>query len=172
MSISIISRLNLSLIGACALLANAPAIAQTAAPQKAAASAVGSTAANTVVNSVANAVINKAAVLSVPEAYERAQQSGVILVDVREPQEWTGGVASNAKGEVLAKLLPMSKLGERVQEIPNDPNQAIILICRTQNRSAEVAKQLIAKGYTNVSYVNGGMKEWGERRLPTVAPPK
>jgi rhodanese-related sulfurtransferase len=160
MSISIISRLNLSLISCCALLANAPVIAQTAAPQKAAASAI------------TNSVVKNAAVLSVPEAYERAQQSGVILVDVREPQEWTGGVASNAKGEVLAKLLPMSKLNERVQEIPNDPNQAILLICRTQNRSAEVAKQLIAKGYTNVSYVNGGMKEWGERQLPTAAPPK
>jgi rhodanese-related sulfurtransferase len=160
MSISIISRLSLSLISCCALLVSAPAIAQTTAPQKAAASAV------------TNAVATKAAVLSVPEAYERAQQSGVILVDVREPQEWTGGVASNAKGKVLAKLLPMSKLSERVQEILNDPNQAIILICRTQNRSAEVAKQLIAKGYTNVSYVNGGMKEWGERQLPTAAPPK
>jgi rhodanese-related sulfurtransferase len=168
MSISIISRLSLSLISCCALLVSAPAIAQTAAPQKAAASAV----ANASVNSVINSVVKNAAALSVPEAYARAQQSGVILVDVREPQEWTGGVASNAKGEVLAKLLPMSKLNERMQEIPNDPNQAILLICRTQNRSAEVAKQLIAKGYTNVSYVNGGMKEWGERQLPTAAPPK
>jgi rhodanese-related sulfurtransferase len=169
MSISVISRFSLSLMSCCALLASAPAFAQTATPQKATATA-GGIASTT--SAVGNTVTRKAAVLSVPEAYERAQQSGVTLVDVREPQEWTGGVASNAKGEVLAKLLPMSKLSERVQEIPNDPNQAIILICRTQNRSAEVAKQLIAKGYTNVSYVNGGMKEWGERQLPTAAPPK
>lgn len=167
MSILLIQRLCSGLFCSCVLLVSATGIAQTAAPQKPA-SAVSST----ITNSVVTSATNRAAVLSVPEAYERAQQSGVILVDVREPQEWTGGVASNAKGEVLAKLLPMSKLAERMQEIPNDPNQAIVLICRTQNRSAEVAKQLIAKGYTNVSYVNGGMKEWSERQLPTAAPPK
>ncbi len=160
MSISIVQRLSWLCIFTCAVLVSPLAQAQTAASQSA------------IANAATSSMVKSATALSVPEAYARAQQSGVILVDVREPQEWASGVASNAKGEVLARLLPMSQLQSRAQEIPNDPNQPIILICRTQNRSAEVAKQLIAKGYTNVSYVNGGMKEWGERQLPTAAAPK
>lgn len=151
MSILLIRSLSFLIIGLCVQLTHMPAHAQDAA-QKAPAT--------------------KATALTVPEAFERAQQKDVVLVDVREPQEWLGGVAANAQGEVMAKLVPMSKLNERYQEIPNDPNQQVIIICRTQNRSSEVAKQLMAKGYTNVSYVNGGMKEWAERKLPTAAPPK
>jgi rhodanese-related sulfurtransferase len=111
----------------------------------------------------------KPEVISVPEAYERASK-GVLLFDIREPQEWKGGVAANDKGEQLAKLLPMSQLKTRVSEIPNDPTQAVMLICRTQNRSGSVADQLVKLGYTNITYVNGGMKEWAERKLPTVVP--
>jgi rhodanese-related sulfurtransferase len=118
----------------------------------------------------AKAVPGKPEVISVPVAYERASKGGVLLFDIREPQEWKGGVAANDKGEQLAKLLPMSALKTRLGEIPNDPNQPVILICRTQNRSGAVAEQLSKLGYTNITYVNGGMKEWGERKLPTVVP--
>ncbi len=108
--------------------------------------------------------------ITVPEAYERAQQGGVIMFDVREPQEWTSGVAADDKGEKLVKLLPMSQLNTRMSEIPKDPAQPVILICRTQNRSAAVAQTLAKNGYTNITYVNGGMKEWYERKLPTSKP--
>jgi rhodanese-related sulfurtransferase len=31
---------------------------------------------------------------------------------------------------------------------------------------------LQAQGYTNVRYVDGGMKEWTERHFPTEMPPR
>jgi rhodanese-related sulfurtransferase len=108
--------------------------------------------------------------ISITEAYERAQQGGVIMFDVREPQEWTSGVAADEKGEKLVKLLPMSQIAKRMSEIPKDPTQPVLLICRTQNRSAAVAQTLARNGYTNITYVNGGMKEWYERKLPTSKP--
>lgn len=116
----------------------------------------------------AASAVNRPAVISVPEAYERAQQQGVLMFDIREPQEHRAGVAANDKGEQLAKLLPMSELKTRVNEIPRD--QPVLLICRTQNRSGATAEQLLKLGYTNITYVNGGMKEWQERKLPTVLP--
>ena len=67
--------------------------------------------------------------------------------------------------------LPLSQIKERQSEIPRDPARPVLLICRTQNRSSKLAAMLQAQGYTNVSYVDGGMKEWTGRHFATEAPP-
>jgi rhodanese-related sulfurtransferase len=64
----------------------------------------------------------------------------------------------------------MSTLNQRVQEIPNDPQQPVLLICNTQNRSGAVIKALREAGWTNVRFVDGGMSEWARRGWPMVSP--
>ena len=86
------------------------------------------------------------------------------VFDIREPDEHATGVAAGAR------LLPMSTLNQRVQEIPNDPQQPVLLICNTQNRSGAVIKALREAGWTNVRFVDGGMSEWARRGWPMVAP--
>lgn len=89
-----------------------------------------------------------------------------LLIDIREPDEHAAtGVAPGAL------RLPLSQIKERQSEIPRDPARPVLLICRTQNRSSKLAAMLQAQGYTNVSYVDGGMKEWAARHFPTEAPP-
>jgi rhodanese-related sulfurtransferase len=87
-----------------------------------------------------------------------------VVFDIREPDEHATGVAAGTR------LLPMSSLNQRVQEIPKDPQQAVLLICNTQNRSGAVIQALREAGWTNVRYVNGGMSEWARRGWPMVAP--
>lgn len=86
------------------------------------------------------------------------------VFDIREPDEHATGVAAGAR------LLPMSSLNQRVQEIPQDPQQDVLLICNTQNRSGAVIKALREAGWTNVRFVDGGMSEWARRGWPMVAP--
>ena len=89
-----------------------------------------------------------------------------LLIDIREPDEHAAtGVAPGAL------RLPLSQIKERQSEIPRDPARPVLLICRTQNRSSKLAAMLQAQGYTNVSYVDGGMKEWTGRHFATEAPP-
>jgi rhodanese-related sulfurtransferase len=99
------------------------------------------------------------------EEGRRLLESGqAIVFDIREPDEHATGVAAGAR------LLPMSTLNQRVQEIPNDPEQPVLLICNTQNRSGAVIQALREAGWTHVRFVQGGMSEWARRGWPMVAP--
>jgi rhodanese-related sulfurtransferase len=92
-------------------------------------------------------------------------ESGQVLVfDIREPTEHATGVAAGTQ------LLPMSQLNGRISEIPQDPDQPVLLICKTQNRSARVVDALREAGWTNVRFIEGGMSDWARRGWPMVAP--
>lgn len=96
------------------------------------------------------------------EAAREALGSRTIVFDIREPEEHARGVAPGMR------LLPMSRIGQRLAEIPKD--QPVLLVCNTQNRSRATARALRERGWTNVRYVAGGMSEWARRGWPMVAP--
>ncbi len=88
-----------------------------------------------------------------------------IVFDLREPAAHATGVAAGAR------LLPMSRLKERLAEIPIDPSRPVLLICNTQNRSKATLRALRETGgYAHVRYVDGGMSEWARRGWPMVPP--
>ncbi len=103
-------------------------------------------------------------VVSLEAAREALDKSSAIVIDIREPSEHATGVAKGSK------LIPMSQLSQRIKEVPQSPDQPVLLICNTQNRSSRVAEQLRAAGYSNISYVNGGMSQWAARNWPMVKP--
>jgi len=86
------------------------------------------------------------------------------LVDVREPAEHAAGVVAGAR------LIPLQQLGARMREIPARPDEPVLLICHTQNRSSAALRALRERGYSNVRYVQGGMSEWMRRGWPLVKP--
>ena len=102
--------------------------------------------------------------VSLEDARKALETSSAIVVDIREPHEHAHGVASGAK------LIPMSQLGGRLAELPEPGKEPFLLICNTQVRSANIAGQLQTMGYTNVSYVNGGMSQWARQAWPLVKP--
>ena len=59
-------------------------------------------------------------------------QGDAVLVDVREPAEWSAGHAPQATH------LPLGDL--RAQDVP--PAATVIIVCRSGNRSAKAADQL------------------------------
>lgn len=80
-----------------------------------------------------------------PAALRTALKAGTaILVDVREPAEWTSGTAKNAA------LLPMSDLrGARKQWSPfleKNRGKQLLVYCQSGSRSAFAAAQLRGEG--------------------------
>ena len=74
-------------------------------------------------------------------------KEGAIIVDVREPGEYSRG---HIKGAVN---IPLSQLRQRIEEIPKD--KPVYLHCRTGQRSYNAARALQNLGYTNVYNVAG-----------------
>src|SRR5262245_24448872 len=57
-------------------------------------------------------------------------------------------------------LIPFDKIEENLDRFPHDRNAKIILYCRSGRMSAIAARDLVGRGYTNVSHLSGGMVEW------------
>jgi glutamate-1-semialdehyde 2,1-aminomutase len=69
-----------------------------------------------------------------------------------------------------ALLIPMAQFARRFSELPKSATSPVLVMCNTQNRSSRIVEQLIAAGYTNASYVQGGMSQWAARGWPLVKP--
>lgn len=78
------------------------------------------------------------------------------LLDVREPWEW----AVSSLVDHGARLIPLGELGERIGEIPDD--RAIVVYCRTGQRSMEAARRIAEAGHTAVSNLSGGIVAWAQ----------
>lgn len=95
-------------------------------------------------------------------ATEAAQlvESGAVLLDVREPQEWKAGHAPRARH------IPLGELTRRANELP--AGRPIVTVCRSGARSARAATLLAGQG-RQVSNLAGGMSAWLRAGLPVVA---
>lgn len=107
---------------------------------------------------------NAASSVSLEDARDALQKSSMVVVDIREPSEHATGVAKGAL------LMPMRQVGQRLAELPAPGKEPFLVICNTQNRSSRMVDQLRAAGYTNASFVNGGMSQWTARGWPMVKP--
>jgi rhodanese-related sulfurtransferase len=76
---------------------------------------------------------------------------GAVLLDVREQDEWDAGHAPGALH------VPMSEIGARLGEVPNDVQ--LYVVCRAGGRSARVTQYLNENGWEAVN-VEGGMQHW------------
>ena len=80
-------------------------------------------------------------------------EDGHIVVDVRRQDEYDAG---HIPGAIL---IPNESIGaENPEELP-DPNQIILIYCRSGNRSKQAAQKLANMGYTNI-YEFGGIMTW------------
>ena len=96
---------------------------------------------------------------------------GVKIMDIRRPDEWrrTGIVKGSER------LTAFDGKGRFVKHFPTafgkivKPDDKIILICRTGNRSAILAHMLTEKaGYKKVYNVKDGISKWIEEKNPVI----
>lgn len=78
---------------------------------------------------------------------------GALLVDVRTPEEYAGGHIDGAVN------IPLQELEQRVHELGPDKSRAIVVYCRSGNRSAQARRFLEGHGFTAVHDL-GPMSAW------------
>jgi rhodanese-related sulfurtransferase len=83
-----------------------------------------------------------------------------VLIDVREPDEF---VVCRIEG---ARLVPMNTVAARLAEIPQD--RPVLVQCHHGGRSMKVTQFLRAKGFAQVSNLQGGIEAWSLRVDPKV----
>ncbi len=98
---------------------------------------------------------------SVWDLEERIKRDmNLVIIDVRQPQEWADGHISDAR-HITGAELP-----QRINEVPKDVPVAVI--CGSGYRSSVSSSLLAHHGYQNIANVLGGMSAWKRAGLPTV----
>lgn len=90
--------------------------------------------------------------IGVDEVRERMDGGGVLLVDVRELEEWREG---RIPGAVHA---PLSEFGEAMSR--SFVEREVVVYCQSGRRSAQVVKRLIGMGHRGVWNMEGGLEAW------------
>ena len=92
------------------------------------------------------------------EAKEMMDSQEVIILDVREQDEYDSG---HIPGAVL---LPVGSINETTAaEVIPDKDSTVLVYCRSGNRSKTASSALAELGYTNI-YEFGGISTWPYRK--------
>jgi len=75
------------------------------------------------------------------------------VLDVRTPQEWSGGHIAGALH------IPVDDIQKRLSEVPRD-GRKMYLVCAGGGRSSAAASFLANRGFLNVHSIEGGMGAW------------
>lgn len=74
------------------------------------------------------------------------------------------------QGHIVGAVnIPAAKVGDRMAELEKYRDRPIVLVCKMGQQSGAAGKQLKAANYEKVYKMTGGMMEWGNLQLPTVA---
>lgn len=90
--------------------------------------------------------------ISASQAKDMMKQDDVVIIDVREENEYKQGHIENAI------LIPLNTIDKNNLQLP-DKDQTLLIYCRSGNRSAKAAKKFVKLGYQNV-YDFGGIIDW------------
>ena len=89
-----------------------------------------------------------------PHGLEEHAAGEVQVLDVREPDEFTGPLG-HING---AMLIPLGELAERAGELTQ--RRPIVAVCRAGGRSAQATVILQQAGFRDVANLTGGMLRW------------
>ncbi|SRR5258706_15755586 len=81
-------------------------------------------------------------------------EGGVLLLDVRTPQEFREGHIPSAT------LIPITEFNQRLKELPADKTQPVLVYCTVGARSSKAAKILAHSGYKDIYNLTGGIRAW------------
>jgi hydroxyacylglutathione hydrolase len=89
-----------------------------------------------------------------------AQDCNLVVLDVRQPQEWHEGHIAGAR------FITGAELPARHEEVPRD--RPVAVICGSGYRSSAMASLLQQRGHPGVINILGGMQGWRATGLETI----
>lgn len=90
-------------------------------------------------------------------------KGGIVLVDVREPDEFTAGHVPGAINLPLSKFDPAA--------LPKPEGRQVVVMCRSGHRAGRAQAIAAAAGRTDVVDYAGSMNEWTAEGGPVVTGP-
>ena len=91
------------------------------------------------------------------QAYAKYQQ-GVFFLDVRTQDEWNKFHLKDST------LIPLDQLPNRLSELSKD--KEIVVVCLSGHRAQSGVTTLQQAGFTQVSYLSGGLQAWTAAGYP------
>src|SRR6202453_1629920 len=100
-----------------------------------------------------------------PAAVRERLQSGALVIDVRQEEEWAAGHLPGARH------VPKSHIESRIEGAAPDKATPVVLYCASGQRSAWAARTLMEDlGYQNVASMTGGFTLWKDRGYEVQVP--
>lgn len=84
----------------------------------------------------------------------------ILVLDVRPATDYADGHVPGATN------VPVESLPQRLPDLADWRQRPLAVICRTNRRSGEAARQLREQGFRNVLLVNDGMLAWQQAGFP------
>ena len=94
------------------------------------------------------------------EAVQLINRKDAVMLDVREPGEFSAGHAPNAKN------VPLGQLDKRLREIEKFKARPVVVTCQTGSRSHAATSALRKAGFSDVVVLSGGFGAWQQANLP------
>lgn len=107
-----------------------------------------------------NRLLHGSQEVSVNEAVLLINQKDALVLDVREPAEYSAGHIPNARN------LPAGQLKDRLQEIERWKARPVIVHCRNGQRSSTAAAALRQAGFAEAVKLRDGLTAWEQANLP------
>ena len=92
----------------------------------------------------------------------RLQNSGALLVDVRDSNDYEAGHI------IEARHIPAAEIATRAESLKKFKEKPVIVYCDGGSASAAAARQLRASGFNKVVTLSGGLHSWRQENLPLV----
>ncbi len=96
--------------------------------------------------------------LSPDETKALMDRGEILIVDVRNPDEFANGRVKGSISHPLRQLAPNA--------IPNEAGKKIVLLCAVGIRSKIAAEKLLEANRGPVAHVDGGLSAWIDAGLP------
>lgn len=108
-----------------------------------------------------DSALKKFSTISPLLAVTKMNGANTVVIDVREPDEFSQRHIENAINS------PLSKLPEQLPKLEAHKNADILLSCQTGTRAASAGKILTKAGFNQVFVIAGGMAAWeDDYKLP------
>lgn len=98
--------------------------------------------------------------LSTSDAIRLMNDEQALVLDLRDPSEYSAGHIINARN------LPIARFDGEIEKIAKKKDQTIIVYCKSGTQSNLAIQKLLKAGYLNISQIKNGIYAWQQDNLP------
>lgn len=98
--------------------------------------------------------------VDITQAVQLINHDNALVLDVREQNEYNAGHIANSRH------IPLGQLKDSINMLDKFKDQAIVVNCRSGNRSASACAILRKQGFSRVYNLAGGIAAWQRAQMP------